>query len=133
MQAQPPNPTTREAGNASAPGVICLHSNASSASQWRGLLDQLAPDFHVFAPDSYDSGQSPSWPSDRIISLSDEVALIEPVLARAAQGVARVLGATLPQVEVVEFGQLGHMGPVTHADVVNPVIARFLRRCIGLD
>ena len=52
---------------------------------------------------------------------------------RAAKGVARVLGATLPQVEVVEFEQLGHMGPVTHPDVVNPVIARFMRRCTGLD
>ena len=273
MQAQPATPATREAGDATAPGVVCLHSNASSASQWRGLIDQLAPDFHVFAPDSYDSGQSPSWPSDRVISLRDEVGLIEPVLARAgspcmlvghsygaavallaalahpqrvsalalyeptlfsllnasastssdadgivetiarsaqalergdsdaaarhfidywmgegawqrtpparkpaieaacknvrrwahaltteptplaafgalkmpvllmtgrlstrsAKGVARVLGAILAQVEVVEFEQLGHMGLVTHADVVNPVIARFLRRCTGLD
>lgn len=273
MQAEQPTPSTREAGHVTAPGVVCLHSNASSASQWRGLVDQLATDFHVFAPDSYDSGQSPTWPSDRIIALGDEVALLEPVLARAgapcmlvghsygaavallaalahpqrvgalalyeptlfallganastsgdadgiveavaqsaqalergdtdaaarhfidywmgegawqrtpparkpaieascknvrrwahalmteatplaafaalkvpvllmtggqstraAKGVARVLVAALPQVEVVEFGPLGHMGPVTHADVVNPVIARFLRRNIGLD
>jgi pimeloyl-ACP methyl ester carboxylesterase len=43
----------------------------------------LAPKFRVLASDSYDSGKSPHWPSDRIIHLRDEAALIEPVLARA--------------------------------------------------
>ena len=262
-------PFAREAGNPAGPGVVCLHANASSSSQWRSLIDTLAPEFRVFAPDSYDSGQSPSWPSDRVISLCDEVALIQPLLARAgspcmlvahsygaaialmaalahpgrvgalalyeptlfsllgtsgpasgdaegiieavahaadalergdtdsaarhfidywmgvgawrrtpparkpaieasvknvrrwahaltteptplaafgalkmpvlllagkqstraAHGVVRVLRSALPQVEVTEFEQLGHMGPVTHAEVVNPVIAQFLRRC----
>jgi pimeloyl-ACP methyl ester carboxylesterase len=262
MQAQP---FVREAG--AGPGVICFHSNASTSGQWRALMDDLAPRFHVFAPDSYDSGKSPSWPSDRIISLNDEVALIEPVLARAglpcalvghsygaavalmaalsspgqvsalalyeptlfslvdaespppndadgirgavaqssaaldagdtdaaarhfidywmgegswartlearklpiaesvknvrrwahalmreptplaafraldvpvlymtgrqstrsAHGVARLLTAVLPQVEVVTFESLGHMGPITHPEVVNSAIARFLQ------
>ena len=35
----------------------------------------------------------------------------------------------LKETEVTEFERLGHMGPVTHAEVVNPVIAQFLRRC----
>jgi len=74
-------PFFREAG--AGPGVVCLHSNASASGQWRGLMDLLAPKFQVLAPDSYGSGKSPDWPSDRIISLLDEVALIEPVLARA--------------------------------------------------
>ncbi len=46
-------------------------------------MELLAPSFHVFAPDAYDSGDSPRWPSDRVIRLADEVELIEPVLARA--------------------------------------------------
>ena len=46
-------------------------------------MELLAPRFRVLAPDSYDAGKSPQWPSDRIIRLRDEVALIEPVLARA--------------------------------------------------
>jgi len=74
-------PFFREAGNGS--GVVCLHSNASTSGQWRGLMDRLAPKFRVFAPDSYDSGKSPHWPSDRVIRLRDEVALIEPVFAKA--------------------------------------------------
>lgn len=72
----------REAG-AAGPGVVCLHSNASSSSQWRGLMEALAPKFHVLAPDSYGAGKSPPWPGDRPITLRDEVELLEPVFARA--------------------------------------------------
>jgi pimeloyl-ACP methyl ester carboxylesterase len=74
-------PFVREAG--SGPSVICIHSNASSSTQWRGLMDMLSADYDVLAPDSYGSGKSPDWLSDRFITLSDEVALIEPVLAAA--------------------------------------------------
>jgi pimeloyl-ACP methyl ester carboxylesterase len=231
-------------------------------------MDLLAPRFRVLAPDSYGSGKSPEWPSERVISLRDEVTLIEPVLAQAgsplalvghsygaavaliaalanparvrsmalyeptlfalldaetpapneaegirsavadasvaldagdqdaaaerfidywmgtgtweqtpeqrkapisasvrnlrrwayalfteptplkafrslnipvlymvgkrstpsARGVARLLANALPRVEVVEFEELGHMGPITHPDPVNDVIARFLER-----
>ena len=76
-----PEPFYREAG--AGPGVVCIHSNASTSGQWRGLIDLLAPRFHVLAPDSYGSGKSPEWPSAEVIVLRDEVAFIEPVLARA--------------------------------------------------
>jgi pimeloyl-ACP methyl ester carboxylesterase len=82
------DPFVREAG--SGPGVVCIHANASSGGQWRGLMDVLAPRFRLFAPDSYDAGKSPHWPSDRIIHLRDEVTLIEPVLARAGSPLALV-------------------------------------------
>lgn len=260
-------PFLREAG--AGPGVVCLHSNASSSSQWRGLMDLLAPRFHVLAPDSLGAGKSPPWPPDRVVGLQDEVRLQEPVLARAgdpfvlvghsygaavalvaavsqpqrvralalyeptlfslldaqspppneaegirsavaqavaalaagdpdaaarhfidfwmgagawaqtpdarkgpivqavaqvggwaqalfdeptpleafsrlerpvlcmvgrdspasSRGVARLLARALPQVEVVEFDGLGHMGPITHPKVVNEAVLRFLERC----
>jgi pimeloyl-ACP methyl ester carboxylesterase len=259
-------PFFREAGT--GPGVVCTHANASTSGQWRGLMELLAPRFRVLAPDLYDSGKSPQWPSDSVISLRDEVALIEPVLTKAgsplvlvghsygaavaliaalenparvramalyeptlfalldaerappneadgirnavaaasicldagdqdaaaehfidywmgsgawkqtpeqrkppisasvtnvrrwahalfteptpletfrslevpvlylmgkrstpsAHGVARLLLSALPRAEVVEFGNLGHMGPVTHPDPVNEVIVRFLNQ-----
>jgi len=81
-------PFFREAGT--GPGVVCLHSNASTSGQWRGLMDGLAPKFHVLAPDSYGAGKSPDWPSARSIRLLDEVAFIEPVLARAGSPLALV-------------------------------------------
>ena len=81
-------PFVREEG--SGPGVVCIHSNASSSSQWRGLMDLLAPKFRVLAPDCYGSGKSPDWHSDRVITLADEAAFIEPVLAKAGAPLALV-------------------------------------------
>lgn len=264
-----PLPHVREAGAAGAAPVLCLHSNASSSSQWRALMELLAPQHHVWATDGYGAGKSPPWPTDRVPGLHDEVALLEPIFAAASdglqlvghsygasvalkatlmhpsrvralalyeptlfglldaetpppnaadgirqavagaqgalalgdataaagifidywmgpgawaatpqarrgpivaaianvggwgralfgepatlaalaqisvpvllmtgrespassQGVARLLAQTLPRVQVVAFDGLGHMGPVTHPDIVNETIARFLHTC----
>lgn len=69
----------REAG--SGPTVACFHSNASHGGQWRSLMDLLAPRYRVLAIDSYGSGKSPEWPSPTEITLADEVALAQPLLA----------------------------------------------------
>lgn len=71
----------REGGK--GPRVICIHANASNSGQWRGLIDLLSPSHHVLAPDSFGAGKSPDWHSDRLISLTDEVALIEPMLVES--------------------------------------------------
>jgi pimeloyl-ACP methyl ester carboxylesterase len=46
----------------------------------------------------------------------------------SSRGVARLLTKTFPDVRVVEFPDLGHMGPVTHAGAVNDAVAEFLAR-----
>lgn len=260
-------PFFREIG--SGPGVVCLHSNASTSSQWRALMETLAPKFRVLAADTYGAGKSPDWPTDRQVRLRDEMALLESVFARAgdpfvlvghsygaavalvtavlqprrvralalyeptlfalvdaesappngadgirdtaeravaaleakdpagaakcfidfwmgpgawdqmpeqrkdpiaasvanvrgwanalfgdptplqafsdlrvpvlymigkrspesSRAVARLLTKTLPQVQVIEFDGLGHMGPITHPAIVNEAIARFLEQC----
>jgi len=78
-----PEPFYRESGR--GPTVVCLHSNASHSGQWRGLMDLLAPRFHAVAVDSYGSGKTPDWPSDRTIALADEVELLEPLFARSQE------------------------------------------------
>jgi pimeloyl-ACP methyl ester carboxylesterase len=83
-----PAPFFREAGH--GPGVVCLHANASSSGQWRALMDALAPRFRVLAADSYGAGRSPAWPWKRPPGLGDEVALLEPVFARAGDPFALV-------------------------------------------
>ena len=40
-------------------------------------------------------------------------------------GVAKLLAQALPRVRTHEFADLGHMGPVTHPDVVYDRIERF--------
>ena len=84
----PIKPFVREGGT--GPEVVCIHSNASTSSQWRGLIELLSPSNRVLAPDSYGSGKSPDWNSEHLISLADEVALIEPVLIEAKQPVVLV-------------------------------------------
>jgi len=37
----------------------------------------------------------------------------------------------LPQVEVVEFEGVGHMGPITDAEQINPTIVRFLKKRVA--
>jgi pimeloyl-ACP methyl ester carboxylesterase len=81
-------PFYREAG--SGPAVVCLHSNASSSGQWRGLMEMLAPKFRVLAVDSYGAGKTPAWAGERLVTLRDEVALIAPVIARAGERFALV-------------------------------------------
>ena len=74
-------PYFREVG--AGPGGICLHSNASTSSQWRALMERLSSSYRVFAPDSLGAGKSPAWPVDHVVTLRDEVALLEPVFAAA--------------------------------------------------
>ncbi len=74
-------PFFREAG--SGPGVVCLHSNASASAQWKMLMELLAPQFHVLAPDTLGAGKSPAWPADRAIVLDDEVELLAPIFEMA--------------------------------------------------
>jgi pimeloyl-ACP methyl ester carboxylesterase len=99
----PPTPYFREIG--SGEGVVCLHANASSSSQWRALTEILAPRYHVLAADSFGAGKSPAWPTDRPVFLRDEVALLEPVLARAGEPfslVAHSYGAAVALIAAVE-------------------------------
>jgi pimeloyl-ACP methyl ester carboxylesterase len=115
-------PSFRDAG--AGPGVVCMHANASTSGQWRGLMNLLAPRFRVLAPDSYDSGKSPPWPSDRVISLRDEVALIEPVLAMAGAPVALVghsYGAA-----VALIAALAHPGRVRAMALYEPTLFALL-------
>ena len=74
-------PYCRQAG--AGPGVVCLHANASTSAQWRALMEGLSPRYSAFAPDSFGAGKSPDWPAGRVLTLSDEVALLEPVFAAA--------------------------------------------------
>ncbi len=65
--------------------VICLHSNASTSSQWRALSDLLSNRYRVIAVDSYGAGKSPPWPTDRSLRLVDEVELLDSVLRQAGE------------------------------------------------
>src|SRR5688572_18189013 len=88
----------------SGPGVVCLHANASTSSQWRGLMTSLEPTFHVLAADLFGAGKSPPWPTHRQVMLKHEAALLEPVFARAGDPfslVAHSYGAAVALIAAV--------------------------------
>jgi pimeloyl-ACP methyl ester carboxylesterase len=117
-----PEPFVRESGT--GPGVVCIHSNASSSAQWRGLMELLAPRFRVFAPDSYGSGKSPEWPSARVIGLRDEVDFLQPVLAKAGAPIALVghsYGAAVALIAALE-----HPGRIRALALYEPTLFALL-------
>lgn len=88
------------------PSVVCLHSNASSSSQWRPLMDTLAPRYRVLAADSYGAGKSPSWPAERAVTLHDEVELLAPVFDQAGEAftlVGHSYGAAIALIAAIEY------------------------------
>lgn len=117
-------PFFREAG--AGPGVVCLHSNASHSGQWRELMDLLSPTCHVLAPDGYNAGKSPAWPVDQPLCLDDEVALLEPVLARA--GSPLVLVGHSYGAAVALIAALRHPGRVRALALYEPTLFSLLEQ-----
>jgi pimeloyl-ACP methyl ester carboxylesterase len=74
----------------SRPAVVLLHSSAASSRQWDSLAERLEPSFSVHAIDLHGHGRQPAWAGPRPLALSDDVALVQPVLERA--GGAHVIG-----------------------------------------
>jgi pimeloyl-ACP methyl ester carboxylesterase len=60
--------------------VFCLHSSGGSGGQWKRLSAEISNRYHVLAPDLHGHGGTSPWPYARPLRLSDEVALVEPLL-----------------------------------------------------
>ncbi len=67
--------------------------------------------------------------------LADAEALVMPALClrggesrEGARAIVALLARTIPSAEFKTFPGVGHMGPVTHPDEINPVIVDFIRR-----
>jgi pimeloyl-ACP methyl ester carboxylesterase len=73
----------REEGSGST--VVCVHSSASSSSQWRTPMGSLSDRFRVVAMDLYGYGKSPAWPGEHVLRLDDEIALMAPILETAGK------------------------------------------------
>ncbi|ANS79019.1 Beta-ketoadipate enol-lactone hydrolase [Serinicoccus hydrothermalis] len=83
----------REAGDPSAPTVVLIHGNVSSSAFFDVLIDALAADFHVLAPDFRGYGDSARATIDAtrgMADLSDDVAAVLDALG--VDGPVDVLG-----------------------------------------
>ncbi len=79
MEAQAPLADRR----ASRPAVVLLHSSASSARQWSGLVAKLGERFDTHAVDFHGHGARPAWRGRGPLTLADEAALVAPVVQAA--------------------------------------------------
>ena len=92
MTTAAPNGTALHVRDAGAgPAVLCFHSNASSSSQWRSLMERLAPRFRVLAVDQLGAGKSPDWPAGTEGWLDDDLERIAPLVQRI-EGPLRLVG-----------------------------------------
>ncbi|NIS15134.1 MAG: alpha/beta hydrolase [candidate division Zixibacteria bacterium] len=104
--------------------VICLHSSASTSKQWRALIDKLADNYHVIAPDLYGYGQSPVWNGGLQMSLDQEVSLLEHLFEQQEEPVHLIghsFGAALAM-----KAALKHPEKVKSLTVYEPVLFRLL-------
>ena len=67
-------------GTALKPFVLCIHSFAGSARQYRGLEKRLGERFRVVAADLYGHGERAAWNGDWRFTLADEAAPFEALL-----------------------------------------------------
>lgn len=104
--------------------MICIHASASSSAQWRPLIDRLAGRFRTLAVDLYGAGRSPEWPGPRPLSLADEVALLEPVLAATGRRV-HLIGHSYGGAVALKAA-LAHPGWLASLVVFEPVLFSLL-------
>lgn len=78
-----PSPTAHFHEFGAGPSVVCIHSNASSSSQWRPLMERLSNRYRVVAVDTYAAGRSPEWPEGCKGTLAEETALLEEIFRAA--------------------------------------------------
>lgn len=62
------------------PFVLCIHSFASSARQFRSLTERLGVRFRVASPDLYGHGERAPWSGERPFTLADESSPFEALL-----------------------------------------------------
>jgi pimeloyl-ACP methyl ester carboxylesterase len=108
---------------AARPTVVLLHCSASSARQWEPLVETLQPRYRVRTVDFHGHGERPAWRTDAPLTLTDEAALVAPLLAAA--GGAHVIGHSYGAAVALKVATM-HPGLVRSLVVHEPVLFRWL-------
>lgn len=98
-----------EAGNAEKELLVLIHGNVSSSAFFAPLMERLAPDFHVIAPDLRGFGQSEALPVDAtrgVRDFSDDLAELLHALAPGRR--VHVLGWSLGAGVAMQFAMDHH-------------------------
>lgn len=102
--------------------VLLLHSSASSARQWQGLIAELKPHHRVIALDLHGHGRQPDWTGEGALRLADDAALALPLLPPEG---AHVVGHSYGGAVALTLATLAP-GLVRSLTVYEPVLASWL-------
>jgi pimeloyl-ACP methyl ester carboxylesterase len=105
------------------PTVVLLHSSASSARQWQGLIETLQPRFRALAVEFHGHGARSDWRGDSPMTLADDAALVESLLVET--GGAHVVGHSFGAAVALKLATL--RPKLVHSVVAyEPVLFRLL-------
>lgn len=103
--------------------VVLLHSSASSARQWEGLVEALRPRYRVRAVEFHGHGLRTPWDASTPMRLADDAALASPVLHEA--GGAHVIGHSYGAAVALKLASM-HSARVRSLVAYEPVLFRWL-------
>lgn len=103
--------------------VVLLHSSAGSARQWRSLFDRLAVRYDVRSPEFWGHGQRAAWPGPGALTLADEAAFLEPILAEGRR--VHLVGHSYGGAVALKAAAL-HPGAFESVTVYEPVLFGWL-------
>jgi pimeloyl-ACP methyl ester carboxylesterase len=114
----------REAG-AGEP-IVLLHCSSGSSGAWMPVVNHLAQDYRVLAPDLLGYGRSAPWPRDALLRPDAELGIVEALLngaGRAAHLVGHSYGGTVALRAARCFPR-----QVANLTLIEPVAFNLLRR-----
>ena len=106
--------------------VLCLHSSAGSSVQWKRLAAELERRYHVLAPDLHGHGATSPWSLPRTMRLSDEVALLMPLVS-ALPAPIHLIGHSYGGAVALKMA-LSMPERIQSLTLFEPVLFAFLRR-----
>jgi pimeloyl-ACP methyl ester carboxylesterase len=107
------------------PAVIIAHCSSASHREWLPLIEQLAPEWRVFAPDFIGYGQSETWPEGRVFTGQADISILLELASKSKKPVHLVghsYGAAMALEAARELG-----GKVQSLALVEPVCFNLLR------
>lgn len=107
------------------PAVIIAHCSSASHKEWLPLIEELAPDWRVLAPDFIGYGQSDAWPENKVFTGQADLAVLLE-LAKKTKRPIHLVGHSYGAALALEAAR--ELGPkVQSLILVEPVSFKLLR------
>jgi pimeloyl-ACP methyl ester carboxylesterase len=106
--------------------ILLLHCSSGSSATWLPVMNYLAQDYHVLAPDLLGYGRCAPWPRDAVLTPDAELGVVDVLLDAAARPVHLVghsYGGTIALNAARRYPR-----QVASLSLIEPVAFQLLRR-----